>query len=787
MAIPNAVDDSFTLSENDSLDAMDLRANDTLDSDPEASNALTLDAPENYLFDGPAGLLLTADDISVSLDVNHLFSFTPGVAFQALGAGESVTVQVRYFLHGDQPEDLSSAWVTLTVEGENDAPVFSDPTPVELYDSVALDSYAPVNGSLSASDAESDTLTYHLTGDGVVDNGDGTESLTGVYGTLRLDRASGAYTFTPDAAAVNAAPGDVQESFGVSASDGVNVMASTLQVNVDVEGFKLFGTEVPNILSLSLEEDYGVEKPYRFDLDGGMDLVMLSGTAQVRFSLTAGEVGNGSANDSGLLPGQDGGLAVRVVVEDESGSPIGPVSRMDDEGTIFLSLGNDFEVRELGTDVPMGGVYGAVALGTAASDDFLAAADYEVPLFILAGQGDDLMAGGQGNDLFDGGDGFDSVSFELAASAVTANLLTASAYAVNGTIGTDILRNIERLSGSGFADRFTGDDADNRLEGMAGKDSLYGGGGHDVLDGGSDADYLSGGLGNDTYHVDHVSDKVVESSGQGTDTVYSSLSQTLAANVERLWLEGTADVNGLGNSLSNILTGNSGVNALTGLGGNDTLVGGAGADVMTGGTGNDTYEVDDAGDVVVELSGEGTDTVISSVDYSLGLSVERLTLTGEGNISATGNAQANLLIGNQGDNRLEGDAGNDTLQGGAGDDLYVVGRYDGADVVTDTGGEDRLHYMPEVAHHQLWFSRSGQDLRIDLLGGVDRVTLKDWYTDPANRIETIQAGDGKVLTADNIDLLVSVMSLLKTPAAGQESLLPLQHLLLSPFLAASWE
>ncbi len=82
---------------------------------------------------------------------------------------------------------------------------------------------------------------------------------------------------------LNAAPGDVQESFGVSASDGVNVMASTLQVNVDVEGFKLFGTEVPNILSLSLEEDYGVEKPYRFDLDGGMDLVMLSGTAQVRF------------------------------------------------------------------------------------------------------------------------------------------------------------------------------------------------------------------------------------------------------------------------------------------------------------------------------------------------------------------------------------------------------------------------------------------------------------------------------------------------------------------------
>ena len=75
---------------------------------------------------------------------------------------------------------------------------------------------------------------------------------------------------------------------------------------------------------------------------------------------------------------------------------------------------------------------------------------------------------------------------------------------------------------------------------------------------------------------------------------------------------------------------------LTGLGGNDTLNGGAGADTMIGGLGNDIYVVDNAGDVVDETGGDGTDTVQSSVTFSLSDAVraigdiENLTLTGSG-------------------------------------------------------------------------------------------------------------------------------------------------------------
>ena len=139
---------------------------------------------------------------------------------------------------------------------------------------------------------------------------------------------------------------------------------------------------------------------------------------------------------------------------------------------------------------------------------------------------------------------------------------------------------------------------------------------------------MAGGAGNDTYVVDSAGDVVTEGSDQGTDTVQASVSYTLGGNVENLTLTGTGNINATGNTLNNTLTGNAG---------NNMLNGGAGDDTMIGGAGNDTYVVDSASDVVTENSSEGTDTVQASVSYTLGANVENLTLTGTGNINATGN------------------------------------------------------------------------------------------------------------------------------------------------------
>lgn len=135
--------------------------------------------------------------------------------------------------------------------------------------------------------------------------------------------------------------------------------------------------------------------------------------------------------------------------------------------------------------------------------------------------------------------------------------------------------------------------------------------GSDRLDGGAGADTLVGGTGDDIYYVDNVSDAVVELSDQGFDTVRSSVSHTLAANVDNLMLTGSA-VSGTGNDLANLILGNSGNNILDGGAGTDSLRGSAGADTLIGGLGNDLLDGGAGNDTYRFSRGDGQDSIWES-------------------------------------------------------------------------------------------------------------------------------------------------------------------------------
>jgi trimeric autotransporter adhesin len=419
--------------------------------------------------------------------------------------------------------------------------------------------------------------------------------------------------------------------------------------------------------------------------------------------------------------------------------------------------------------------------------------------------GDDQLNGGTGADTLIGGTGNDTYSVDNAGDVVTEQL-DEGIDTVRSNLSWVLGDHIENLilTGSG-AINGTGNALNNTITGNAAAN---------VLDGGAGGDTAIGGKGNDTYVVDEAGDVVTEQPSEGTDTVQSSVSYILSANVEHLTLTGANAINGTGNALNNTLTGNSAANVLTGGAGNDTyvvsaddtvienanegtdlvqsdvawtldanlenltligasavngtgntlnnvLTGNGAANVLTGGAGNDTYVVS-ADDTVIENANEGTDTVQSDVTWTLGAHLEHLTLTGVAAIDATGNTLNNTLTGNSGSNQLAGGPGNDTLRGGLGNDTYLFNRGDGQDTVFENdataGNNDRLLWGNTINPLDLVLSRQVNDLRIALHGTTERVTIQNWYGSPTTaQVEDIQA-NGQHLLNTQVDQLIQAMA-----------------------------
>ena len=204
------------------------------------------------------------------------------------------------------------------------------------------------------------------------------------------------------------------------------------------------------------------------------------------------------------------------------------------------------------------------------------------------GLGDDRLVGGAGDDLY------------VVDSAGDVVMETAAAD------GLDYVRSSVSFTLPAFVEQLalTGSSAIDAV-GNAGANVLIGNMAANLLDGRAGADRMAGGLGDDTYVVDDSGDRVVERSGEGSDTVRSKLSYQLDANLENLVLIGNGAIDGTGNDGGNGLTGNSADNQLRGGGGDDSIAGGGGRDRLFGGSGEDVLAGDNGND---ELhGGEGSD------------------------------------------------------------------------------------------------------------------------------------------------------------------------------------
>lgn len=296
----------------------------------------------------------------------------------------------------------------------------------------------------------------------------------------------------------------------------------------------------------------------------------------------------------------------------------------------------------------------------------------------------DRLVSGTGTDTLNGGGGDDTyVVNSLEDQVVEGAGQGTDTLETNLDYSLARLVNIEKLTLTGLtAVSATGNAMANTLIGNTG---------NNVLDGGVGADTMMGGRGDDEYVVDSVGDFVIENPSEGVDTVRSTISYTLAPNVENLTLEGKAAINGTGNALNNQITGNTGNNILIGAYGDDTLTGGEGADTFITAMNSGTDKITDLGvgadavivaansAVIAEVvknwsatastrnAGQMTlNTASSSVDLSASASGGAgftVNHTGTNDVKLRGSALADTLVGG---------TGFDTLIGGQGNDTYIV-------------------------------------------------------------------------------------------------------------------
>ena len=379
-----------------------------------------------------------------------------------------------------------------------------------------------------------------------------------------------------------------------------------------------------------------------------------------------------------------------------------------------------------------------------------------------------------------------------------------------GTSGDDVLTSgstDDHLRGERGDDWLDAGAGDDNVLGGFGADTVHGGTGNDRLSGGLDADVLNGGAGRDTLYGDDGDD--VLSAGSNDTGGWQSLAGSGGNDTYR-YAKGDGWVR-IGKNAESADTGNADRVVFTDLSLSEVEFSTEAYWVVDIAEDGSYKAIERQGPVIQWSQGEESGRLsiaesaghIERFEFADGSTLGRIETglpadapareAGRPDVRLVGTAGADVLRMGAGRDRVDGGAGDDELHGGEGDDTYeFTGRAFGHDTVTDTGGTDTVDFSDGVSWDQLWFSRSGDDLVVSLMGTQSGVTVEDWWNGPllsnvdsGRQVETIMAGD-RSLTSGAVSRLVEAMAGMSPPPSGQTSLSAPQRQQMATPLAA-WQ
>ncbi|WP_422463575.1 calcium-binding protein [Endozoicomonas sp. ALB115] len=641
------------------------------------------------------------------------------------------------------------------------------------------------------------------TGDDVLLGGLGNDILRGEDGNDTLDGGAG------------------DDHYYYNAGDGVDVIDATgggtdwILFNGNIDRNRLSFHQDGNDLVILLDNDLGQQVRVKEHFLGGEKAISYvqpsDGGYAIPASSFAGLLTDLPSPDNG---GGDTGGGSNPDPDDGSGQTPGngetPVAETGGDDSITGTSANDILLGGAGNDTLTGGAGNDQYVGGTGDDTYVYTSGQDV--IDSTGGGTDILR-------FSGGIGFSDVSSGLVKSGddlilrvaggpnqVTLknfflggeHLVETMTFDTGGQITSDQIFGVfglpvpnpsadydntlegttgddASLAGTVQNDLVKGFNGDDQLLGNAGNDRLEGSNGADTLNGGAGNDLLIGGRGNDTYVINAGGGQdVIVNSGGGSDTLH---------------FDGI-DFNQVSSGL--MRSGNDFILRISGgtdqvtfkdwfLGGDNVV------DTITFASGGQLSAAQ-----IFGAFGASNPDPAGSPDYQ-NLPDERsfgTILSGSaGDQVILGSSDADLLDGGAGNDQLYGNAGSDYLMGGDGNDTYHFAANGGSDTInnlSNTPADTDVLQLSGIEEENLWFTREGDNLLIDVIGSDDQITVQDWYSNDAQKLDQIRTSDA-VLLANKMDNLVNAMAGFDAPPPGNAQLPDDTRTQVNPVIAANWQ